>query len=70
MDEFKTRASTHEKDAVLKRNASIEPRGANKLVDRVMPSDILSDRKKITVCVEQRGGVQPTGVCKDILRPF
>ena len=24
---------------------------------------------KITLYVEQRGGMQPTGVCKDLLRP-
>ena len=42
LDEFKTRASAHEENAVLERNTAIEPLGANKLVDRVMPPDILS----------------------------
>ena len=42
LDEFKARASTHEKNSVLERDTSIEPLGAKQLVDRVMPPDILS----------------------------
>ena len=42
LDELKTRASAHEENSVLERDTAIEPLGAKQLVDRVMPSDILS----------------------------
>ena len=70
LDELKACASAHEENSVLERDTSIEPLGAKELVDRVMPPDILSYRQKITLYVEECGGMQSTGVCKDLLPTF
>jgi hypothetical protein len=70
LDELKARASAYEENSVLERDTAIEPLGAQQLVDRVMPPDIFSYHQKITLYVEECGGMQSTGVGKHLLPTF
>ena len=64
---LKRRPPTDHQQMVLERESIVEHRAAKRLVDGVMTTDILPQRKQVAFRVAQAGGVQAPGFLECLL---
>ena len=67
LDELKRGAARHLHDRLGGRQPIVAQRGADHLIDGVMPTDILAHVERGAIETEQTGGMQPAGAVKKAL---